>query len=250
MNTAKSDIEWGVYGNLDYGASHDVSAGIQEWWVLKKHLKQCGLTAMGTCVELGCGAGRLTAALAKDFGTVHALDISPRRIAQARTTVGCDNVTFHRLREPVLPLANAVADLCISTHVLQHISDDRVVNMYLRELRRVLRPAAYFLVHVPVIGAHGMTGKLGEVARRRCKEILKQPPLFVTRRLMQIGFNRLPWKIDQYRVFSFVEFSARLRETGFAEIELRILPCSGGHGYVFAQAATGGANIDSPSANG
>jgi len=237
MRAAKSDVEWAVYGNLDYGASHDVSAGIEEWSILRKHLQQCGFTSMDSCVELGCGAGRLTAALAQDFATVHALDISPDRIVRARTTISCGHVMFYQLREPRIPLEDGVADLCISAHVLQHTSDDHVVDIYLREMRRVLRAGGYLLVHVPVIGAHGMTGNLGEIVRRRCKEIVKRPVLFVTRNLMRMGLRRLPWKIDEYRVVSFVELSARLREIGFAQIELRILSWSGGHGYVFAQAA-------------
>lgn len=236
VKPAKSDIEWGVYGNLDYGASHDVAAGIEEWSLLRKHLRQRGLSVMQTCVELGCGAGRLTSALARDFAKVHALDISPDRTEQARTTISCGNVTFHQLREPVMPLADGAADLCISTHVFQHISDDGVIDMYLREMSRVLRSCGYLLLHVPVVGAHGMTGNLREVARRRCKETVKRPVLSLTRRLMQLGFRRLPWKVDQYRVFSFVELSARLAKIGFTEIELRILPWSGGHGYIFAQA--------------
>lgn len=249
MKTAKSDIEWSVYGSIDYGASRDVPAGIEEWSILRKHLRQRGLTVMDSCVELGCGAGRLTAALARDFGTVHALDISADRIAQARTTISCGTVSFHHVREPIIPLADGMADLCISTHVLQHVSEDRVVDMYLREMQRVLCPRGQLLLHVPVVGAHGMTGKLGEVLRRRCREIVKRPVLFATRTLMRAGLRRLPWKIDQYRVFSFVELSARLREMGFANIELRILPWSGGHGYVFAQAGKKASDIDCGSAS-
>jgi ubiquinone/menaquinone biosynthesis C-methylase UbiE len=247
MKAAKSDLEWGVYGNLDYGASHDVAAGFEEWSILRKHLRQCGVTVMDTCVELGCGAGRLTAALARDFAEVHALDISPDRIVQARTTISYANVKFHQLRQPVIPIADGAADLCISTHVLQHISDERVVDLYLQEMRRVLRVDGYLVVHVPIVGAHGMTGKLGEMVGRRCKEILKRPALFVTRKLMQMGLRRLPWKIDQYRVFSFVELSRRLGEIGFTEIELRILPWSGGHGYVFARASDKGSDVDARS---
>ena len=41
----------------------------------------------GTCVEVGCGPGRMTAALAERFDRVLALDVSPAMLAQARGAV-------------------------------------------------------------------------------------------------------------------------------------------------------------------
>lgn len=236
VKTSRSDIEWQVYGELDYGASHDLPAGLEEWALLKSHLQHYGLSDdMRTCVELGCGAGRLTAALAQDFANVHALDISLHRIDQAREAANCDNVSFRQVREPAIPLPDAICDLCVSTHVLQHIADAHVIDAYLCEMHRVLRRGGCLLLHVPVIGAHEMTGNLGEVIRRRGKEIAKGALLAMTRPLMRAGFRRLPWKVARYRVFSFVSLSARLRQIGFEKVELRILPWAGGHAYVFAR---------------
>lgn len=235
--TASSDIEWRVYGELDYGASHDLRAGAEEWSLLRRHLRQMDFRLGAVCMEFGCGAGRLTAALARDFAVVHAVDISPERVEQARKAVGSDNVMFHLMRDAAVPLPNGVCDLCISTHVLQHLSDGRILRKSLAEMHRVLRPGGYLLVHVPVIGAHGMTGNLSETLRRRSKEMIKAVALFLTRRLMRMGIVRLPWKMDEYSVLSFVELSAFLRRIGFDEIELRILPWSGGHGYIFAKSS-------------
>ena len=39
-------------------------------------------------LEIGCGAGRLTRALANFFGEVHAVDISGEMVAQARKRSG------------------------------------------------------------------------------------------------------------------------------------------------------------------
>jgi ubiquinone/menaquinone biosynthesis C-methylase UbiE len=229
-----SDIEWQAYGELDYGASHDLLAGLEEWSMLTKHLQQIGLDRMDLCVELGCGAGRLTNALARDFGEVHALDVSPHRLAVARTVPNSGKVVFHLLDQPIIPLADESCNLCISTHVLQHIADMHVVENYLREMFRVLKPGGIALIHVPVIGAHGTTGDLSEVMFRRGKEIAKLAVLAITRQVMRFGFHRLPWKVDQYHVFSFVRLNTTLREYGFNSVELRILPWAGGHGYIFA----------------
>jgi len=190
---------------------------------------------MRACAEIGCGAGRLTAALVQDFASVHVLDISPERIEQTRNAVGRSSVSFHLIERPCIPLPNGCCDLCISTHVLQHITSMQVMEVYLCEARRALRPGGCLLVHVPVIGTHGMTGNLSEVMRRRGKEIVKGAVLAITRLLRENGVRRLPWKADHYRVFSFVRLKTRLLEIGFGEIELRILPWAGGHGYVFAK---------------
>lgn len=237
LKASKSDIEWQVYGRLDYGASHELSSGLEEWSILQAHLRHYGLIGMDACAELGCGAGRLTATLSRDFAIVYALDVSSERIAQARKAIDSRGVIFHRLQGPSIPIVDATCDLCISTHVLQHISDSRVIEASLCEMRRILRPGGCLLLHVPVIGAHGMTGHFGEMIRRRCKEIVKSALLTITRWLMLAGFCVLPWKVDQYNVFSFVDLNALLCRIGFEDVELRILPRAGGHAYVFARAS-------------
>jgi SAM-dependent methyltransferase len=233
IKSSASDIEWRIYGELDYGASDDDSAGFEEWSLLKTHLHQIGLDRMQTCVELGCGAGRLTYALAQDFAAVHALDVSPHRLTNR--VPNSKNIVFHLLQKPIIPLPDDTCDLCISTHVLQHVSDLCVVENYFREMSRVLRSGGIALIHVPVIGAHGMTGSLSEVALRHGKEFVKEVALAITRRLMRAGVRHLPWKIDQYRVFNFVWLSDALNSCGFSSVELRVLPWAGGHSYVFAR---------------
>lgn len=235
VKASRSDTEWQAYGELDYGASHDLSAGLEEWSLLRSHLQQYGIDSMSTCVEVGCGAGRLTNALAQDFTVVHALDVSPHRIMEARKVPNSGKISFHIVGESVIPLADGVCDLCISAHVFQHIADIHAVEAYFREMHRILRPGGCILIHVPVIGAHGMTGSLGEVVRRRGKEIAKEGLLAITRQFMRVGFHHLPWKVDHYHVFSFVELHALLRHLGFAGVELRILPWAGGHAYVLAR---------------
>jgi SAM-dependent methyltransferase len=235
IRASRSDTEWRSYGELDYGASHDLAEGFQEWSLLKNHLAQYGLDEMATCLELGCGAGRLTAALVRDFKKVYALDISPDRIKRCMMMLKSEKVSFHLLREPVFPIADRACSLCISTHVLQHVADTAVIEAYFREMLRVLRSGGCLLIHVPVIGAHGMTGDIGAVLRRGGKEIVKEGVLAISRCLMLAGFHNLPWKVDQYRVFSFVKLSSLLSRIGFVDIELRILPRAGGHAYIFAR---------------
>ena len=48
----------------------------------------------GTCIEVGCGSGRMTAALAERFDRVLALDVSPAMIERARAAVPDERVEF------------------------------------------------------------------------------------------------------------------------------------------------------------
>ena len=50
----------------------------------------------GTCVEVGCGPGRMTGALAERFDRVVALDVSPAMLEQARANVTAPNVELRR----------------------------------------------------------------------------------------------------------------------------------------------------------
>lgn len=227
-----SDLEWQIYAKLDYGASHDLAHGSAEWNVLKGLLHQFGTVGMHQCVEIGCGAGRLTSALARDFERVHALDVSRERIEQASLAAGSAAVTFHLIGQAAMPLPSGSTDLCISTHVFQHISDHRVADAYLAESFRVLGPGGCALIHFPVIGAHGFTGDLFETLRRKTKEAIKGIALPAPRLALRAGL--VPWRIDHYTTFSFVKVRRQLEQIGFRDVELRIIR---DHSYVLARKA-------------
>src|SRR6266849_6368341 len=101
-------------------------------------------------VEIGCGAGRLTLPLAELFGEVHAVDVSGEMVARARQALaghphahvyqnnGCD-------LSVVPPL---VFDFAISMIVFQHIPSYEVIESYVSEVYRLLRPGALFKFQV------------------------------------------------------------------------------------------------------
>jgi SAM-dependent methyltransferase len=101
-------------------------------------------------LEIGCGTGRLTRALAKLFGEVHAVDVSGEMVERARAALanfpnahvyqnnGCDLAV-------VPPLA---FDFAYSSIVFQHIPSYDVIETYVREVNRLLRPGALFKFQV------------------------------------------------------------------------------------------------------
>jgi trans-aconitate methyltransferase len=77
----------------------------------------------GSALDFGCGVGRITQALAKEFDAVVGLDISPGMLAEARRNAqvsGFANVTYASSSDPVY-LQPASHDLVHSYIVLQHI---------------------------------------------------------------------------------------------------------------------------------
>jgi SAM-dependent methyltransferase len=237
MKQSSSNIEWRAYGKADYGASDDLALGVQEWGFLRGQLRQYGLDGYSKAVELGCGNGRLTHSIAREFKAVEALDVSEERLARARQRVDVRNVNGCLIDGPPMPAESATADLVVSTHVIQHIANLAVVNEYFAESFRVLRPGGVLLMHIPVAGAHGSTGLFGDVLKRTPKRCVKAAILPLTRALMRAGIQRLPWKIDSYRWYDYPWLRATLERIGFTEVEIRLLPWAGGHSYVLARRA-------------
>jgi len=110
-------------------------------------------------VDIGCGIGRLTRALASRVRRVHGLDVSREMLALARThNPGLANVEWvHGDGSGLSVLADASVDGCFSHVVFQHIPNPAITLNYVREMGRVLRPGGWALfqvssdpsVHVP-----------------------------------------------------------------------------------------------------
>jgi SAM-dependent methyltransferase len=95
-----------------------------------------------TVVEIGCGVGRLSRAIRRDVGHLHAYDISAQMIEIAREA-DLPNVTFHLTEGVSLkPLSDRSADLVLAYCVFQHLPTIADLEAYLKEMMRVARPNA------------------------------------------------------------------------------------------------------------
>jgi cyclopropane fatty-acyl-phospholipid synthase-like methyltransferase len=97
-------------------------------------------------LEIGSGAGRLTRAFARLFGEVHAVDISGEMVAAARRAVA-DYPGAHVYQNSgcdlsVIPPGDF--DFAYSAIVFQHIPSREIIETYVREVHRLLRPGALF----------------------------------------------------------------------------------------------------------
>lgn len=100
------------------------------------------LPTSGTVLEIGCGDGRLTRALADRYDRVYALDVAPSVLAACRHNL-CDRGNVEYLLGGAGLLAEQPAgslDAVLSATCLQHVSDRAEVLRYLAETGRLLRP--------------------------------------------------------------------------------------------------------------
>jgi SAM-dependent methyltransferase len=101
-------------------------------------------------LEIGCGAGRITRALAKLFGQVYAVDVSGEMIALARRALR-DFPNAHVYQNNGVDLSvlgDVQIDFAFSEIVFQHIPSVEVIESYVREVHRLLGPGRLFKFQV------------------------------------------------------------------------------------------------------
>ena len=159
-------------------ARHYVATGQQEWSdqefyqagvdELRDHVfNDLGNICQGKdpktmkVLEIGCGAGRVTAPLAQFFGEVHAVDISRHMVRHARQAVAAfpNAYIYHNNGRDLTAIRRRwwhrfgfgpklEFDFAFSCLVFQHIPSLEVIESYVREVNRLLRPGALFKFQV------------------------------------------------------------------------------------------------------
>lgn len=96
-------------------------------------------------VEIGCGMGRMTAALAEHFGQVVALDVAPGLLEKARRQVNFPHVSFELCDgQQIRPCAVKAADTVFSYEVC-YLLPPHVLFGYFRDVYRLLRDDGEFV---------------------------------------------------------------------------------------------------------
>jgi SAM-dependent methyltransferase len=103
------------------------------------------------CAEYGCGVGRVTAPLAKQFPLVYAYDISSPHLdltAEFLRKQGLSNVTLTKISSVTALESLQPVDLIFSVIVLQH-NPPPVMSLILRMLLRSLKPRGIAFFQIP-----------------------------------------------------------------------------------------------------
>lgn len=110
-------------------------------------LRLTGLVSGHHAVDVGCGAGAVTSAMAAIVGaagSVTAIDPSPERLDEARAQLaGAANVTFAAAALPATALPSDRFDYVWCQYVLEYLRDPRPA---VRELVRLARPGGRVVV--------------------------------------------------------------------------------------------------------
>lgn len=128
-------------------------------------LRRAGIApaSLHTCLEVGCGVGRVTTSLAGAFAQVIAADVSGHHLAIARRRLadhGVNNVQWQHWRQPQDLLALPELDAVLSVITLQH-NPPPVMAWMLTQLLGRLKPGGVAYIQLPTY----RNGYLFEVAR-------------------------------------------------------------------------------------
>jgi SAM-dependent methyltransferase len=104
-----------------------------------------------SALDFGCGLGRTARALGRRFGECVGVDISKEMVARARELGASEpNCRFLVNTRPDLSIfGDRSFDLVYSSIVLQHMPSAEHVELYLRELVRVLRDGGLLVFQLP-----------------------------------------------------------------------------------------------------
>jgi ubiquinone/menaquinone biosynthesis C-methylase UbiE len=122
------------------------SAAITDSALTQRFITALGEAAHGSVLDVACGPGILSAAIAKSAREVVAFDLTPemlKKAAQRCTEAGLTNVTFREGNATGLPFADAAFDAAVTRLSVHHFDrPDRVMS----EIFRVLRPGGSFVI--------------------------------------------------------------------------------------------------------
>ncbi len=122
------------------------SAAITDKALTERFVVALGDAARGSVLDVACGPGILSAAIAKSAREVVAFDLTPqmlKKAAQRCADAGLENVTFREGNATELPYADAAFDAVVTRLSVHHFDrPERVMS----EIFRVLRPGGHFVL--------------------------------------------------------------------------------------------------------
>jgi len=163
----KSNKEWKLWGKTDplfavsswagkekggaapWTNDEFYALGKSDWDDFFAHWTNYGCN-INHCIEIGCGAGRLTKHISGVFESVTALDVSEDQIAYAKSKISATNIHY-RLTDGVHFAAEVEpATALFSAHVFQHFDTFADAEHVFYEIYQALIPGGTTMIHLPI----------------------------------------------------------------------------------------------------
>jgi 2-polyprenyl-3-methyl-5-hydroxy-6-metoxy-1,4-benzoquinol methylase len=110
-------------------------------YLVRECVRALELRSADRLLDIGCGSGIVTLALAPHVTTIHACDISVGMVDRARKNLSdLDNVTFSIGSIIDTGQQDAAYDKVLCYSVLQYLENEAALHSALREVWRVLKP--------------------------------------------------------------------------------------------------------------
>jgi ubiquinone/menaquinone biosynthesis C-methylase UbiE len=167
------------------------SAAITDAALTQRFITALGEAVQGAVLDVACGPGILSAAIAKSAREVVAFDLTPemlKKAAQRCSDAGLANVTFREGNAAELPFADATFDAAVTRLSVHHFDQPRGV---ISEIFRILRPGGSFVI-ADVISSE----VAAEAELQNAIEVLRDP--------------------SHVRMLPASELTSLVREAGFA----------------------------------
>ena len=140
---AEENPHWYISSYGQYGSDRNLddfwASGRAIWSDIKRETGYAP-NPRDTVIEIGCGIGRLTRAIAPEVGRVIALDISENMLSIAREA-NLPNVDFIEASGFSLPrIPDQSVEFALGYCVFQHLPSHAALGSYLAEMLRVTKP--------------------------------------------------------------------------------------------------------------
>lgn len=206
--------------------------GESDWKDFALHWERYGVDK-DSCLEIGCGAGRITKQLASTFVQTHAIDVSQSMLDYAQQRIDDASIAFYLSTGTDIPMPDNSVSSVFSVHVFQHFDSIDVADLYMKEIIRVLRPTGTMMIHLPILKWPPNSGLI-----KLCYEYQKQLGNLrakTKRFLMNFGLVKPPMRELSYPIEHFYRELPRL---GLEDIEVSIFATSSNgdpHSFIFAR---------------
>jgi ubiquinone/menaquinone biosynthesis C-methylase UbiE len=251
---AKSNVEWQAWGEKDplfgviplTGRERDgatpwtdadfYETGRADWTEFRERWERYGLKK-DACLEIGCGAGRITCSLAQDFAQVYGVDVAEGMIAYARQHMP-PNVSLSVTDGVTLPVADQAVSAIFSVIVFLHFDKAEYAASYFREAARVLKPGGSIMIQLPL---HSWPSNTKSFLRRGFGATMEA---YMAMRRWKGAYHRFLLSRKKWSPFmqSISYDTAWVRSTleglGFSRIEFSVFQMARGgvpYSWVFAQ---------------